>query len=502
MSDSTWHRCSPISVIYFLIKNIQISFNMWPAIAGVLVVQDFRQFLFSYGAFILLAILLASAFLSYWFFQFTFDSKKIVLHTGFLNKKKLTLNFERVQEVNLEQVVYFRPFGLWTLGLESAGSKEKEIDIPGLKQSLAEEIKALYLEQKKDTASTVTESSENEAAFDQNASASAKNAFLRLKLPELIRFGLMHNTLIYLAAIAGPLVGQSEAFRISIFNWVESSSLVQWLLEYASHQSPIIAIVLFTFVIVSAILFFYGISVILAIVKFWNYTLYTSPERYQFDAGLLKRVSKGFKLHKLQGIHVKQGIVARILKRHTLEILQTNEHGTGQNIQSSGFIVPVLSNEKLKELLDDLGVQEGEWQYTQAIQILWGTLIFGTIFSVFAAAPSIYFEWNTPAIVALIYGTMALIHYRSWSNTRFYVSKDWIAVRKGFIGHSISYVPLIKLQKIQLGAGPFLRMHNAARLHLWSGARVVTLGFVPRTILEPIRDTVLSVVAGHKGRWM
>lgn len=501
MSDLKWHRCSPVSALYFLVKNIQASFNLWPALAGIMVVEDLRKLLFPFGVIVIFGLLIISAILSYWYFRFSFNDKRIILHSGFLHKKKLTLGFDRVQEINLEQVVYFRPFGLWTLGLESAGSAQKEIAIPGLHRTLAKEIKLLYAKQKKNIATNYedSETRSDSGAIDESSS---KKAILRIKFPELIRFGLMHNVFIYLAAIAGTLMGQSEAFRRTMFSWIESSTFVSFILDYVSHLSANIAMVVFAGIVAIAIVFIYAISIGLASIKFWDYTLYASADRYQFNAGLLKRVSKSFKLHKLQSIRVKQSIIARILRRHTLEIFQTNEYRGAQNVQSTGFIVPVLSGEKLQELLRDLKVEDGEWQYTQPIQILWGTLIYGAVLSILSIAPSWYFEWDIPAIIVFIFIAMGFVHYRYWRNTRFYLANGWVAVRRGFVGYSISYVPLIKLQKIALSSGPFLRLHNTARLHLWSGARVISIGFVPKTVLDPMRDTALDVVSNYKGRWM
>jgi putative membrane protein len=124
IKTSQWQRVSPIAVIHFLLANIKHALNLWPALVGMLANQHAREWLFTYGVPVLASVVLGFAFLSYWFFRYQFDAEKIQIRSGIFHKKRLTLNFERVQEANLEQAVYFRPFGLWTLRLESAGSSK------------------------------------------------------------------------------------------------------------------------------------------------------------------------------------------------------------------------------------------------------------------------------------------------------------------------------------------------------------------------------------------
>ena len=214
--NTAWRRVSPISICYFLIANIQHSLNLWPVLAGALTNQHARTWLMNYGVLVIALVLLAFAFLSYWFFRYQFDAEKIQIRSGIFQKKRLILYWDRVQEANLEQAIYFRPFSLWTLRLESAGSSKEEIALPGINENLALLIKQQVLSNK--TVPTEWEPERDIAAPDFE---------VRLGLLDLVRYGLMHNTLVYFVAIIAPLLGQNEALLRHLANFVESLQLTR-----------------------------------------------------------------------------------------------------------------------------------------------------------------------------------------------------------------------------------------------------------------------------------
>ncbi len=368
--SAQWQRVSPIAVIYFLLVNIKHAINLWPALVGMLANQHARAFLFAYGVPVLALIVVGFAFLSYWFFRYQFDDDKIQIRSGIFHKKRLTLNFERVQEANLEQAIYFRPFGLWTLRLESAGSSKEEIALPGISEVLALTIKQRVLSSKEDVAESSAAATEAVVDFS-----------LKLSALDLIRYGLMHNTMIYLVAIIAPLLGQNDAMWRLMANFVERLALTRWLLDYLAVHNAIVGVFVVAILLGVFFIVIYSLSIVLAAIKFWNYSLSAQGERLQYEAGLFNRVACGFRKHKLQTIIIKQSLLARLLNRYSLEIRQTNERAKpGAPLQ--GFIIPVLTINQLDEVLALLEVDEPDWQHTRPIQIFWQVLIWGGLLTI------------------------------------------------------------------------------------------------------------------------
>ena len=486
-----WQRTSPLGGLHFLLRNVRGLINLWPAIPAVIALEEWRGVILWVGVPVVLVWLATVSFLHWWYFRFQYDDRGIQLRSGLLHRRRLTLEFDRVQEINLEQAVYFRPFRLWSLGLESAGSKGEEVRIPGVRRTLADDVRGRFLRYKRGTPTSEaaeTERTETEPGFT-----------LTLTPGELVRFGLMHNTLIYLAPVIGALLSQSSGLTDAMGQWVRNQPWAQWLAGALKSSDWFFVAGLVVVVLVLGLVVLYALSILLAMARYWNYTLTVEGDRLHFQAGLFNRVSRGFKQHKLQCVVVRQGVLARWLNRYTLKLLQANDHGGGAD---STFIVPVVDGPTLQRLQSLLEVEPPDWQRTMPVRMLWSVALYGTLCAAALGASA----WLTSAFsmgwALLVYPVFAMLAWGRWRRRRYSAGEQWVGFQSGLIGYHQVFMPVIKVQKLELSQGPVLRRHGAAELKVWSGARSESVGFVSRTRLADIRDALLDKVGRHRGRWI
>ncbi|MFT7561866.1 MAG: putative membrane protein [Flavobacteriales bacterium] len=489
-----WQRCSPISIVYFLLRTLKSLVNLWPAMAGVVFVEDFRALIFSHGLPVLFILVTVTSILNYWFFTFQYDEKGVRLKTGFFHKKRLSLQFDRVQEINLNQAIYYRPFSLWSASLDTAGSKDKEIVLPAINQICAEELKALHLSHKRD----VTETEKEKVQAEDTRS----DYYLKIDIANLIRYGLMNNSMIYLMIIVSPILGQSQAFSEVLIQKIKSISFLSHAIELSAAYGVWATLSLFTVVFILSIIFLYILSIALAIIRYWNYTLDISDDHVQFHAGLLNRIRRGFKSHKLQSIEVKQGLIARLLQRYTIKITQANDSRPGTQGTSSAFIIPVCDRQQRDELLTIFKVESGDWQRVKMQKALWTILLWATPLSIAVVIASYFLPMISRYYVIIPILFVAITNYLYWKKRGYYFGKNWSAFRSGLLSTKIVYVPHVKLQKIQINRGPILDFHNAASIQVWNGSGIQSLSFVDYNALNTERNKLLDHVGRHQGKWM
>lgn len=502
---SDWSRVSPISTVYFFIRNFNQALNLWPVFAGAIAIPATREWILDLGILGFVLILLGASIINFWFFKFHFDDDRIQIRRGLIFKKNLTLYFERVQEANLEQAVYFRPFGLWALKLESAGSGKEEIILPGIHHLLANNIKQRVLDaQKKSPATQKVQSPDEQAVVVNQAALSEKPTIdyqIKLEPIDLLRYGLMHNTLIYYVAIFGPLLGQNEKFWQNIGPWLQQSELVQIFSQYLSSHNLWLGIMAVVVLVVLVLLLVYLISILLALVKYWNYTLIVEGERFQYHAGLLNRLASGFRKHKLQTLVVKQSLIARLLNRYSVEVRQTNEANRKQGEINLGFVIPVVTEKQLRDILQMLNIQTPEWKKCIPAKMFWDTFIYGGIITLVVAATLMTTEipvwWSLGALLLILF-----LSVKNWYSIGYDINQEGFAVKQGILGIKTTYVPQIKIQKIQISQGPIQRLHNTASIALWSGATLERLNFIPLDRLQAEREKIITSIARFRGRWM
>lgn len=489
-----WQRLSPISLFYFLLKTLPHLANMWPALLPILAGGDaVRSFFWHYGIVLVGVWLLTWSLLSYWLFRYQMAADHIQIRSGVLQRRRLTLYFDRVQQADIAQPFYFRPFRLATLGLESAGSSQQEVDLPGLSIDRAESLRAQILAFR-DAQSTAVSSA------DQNT-APAPDFEMRLPWHEVARYGLMHNGLLLLLPLLAPLADNAGPYLETQIRAIDGSALYHNLMPLIGGHTLALVLVATVLAGIAGLVAIYTTSAAIALVRYWNYYLTRVDDQYQYRAGLLTLKTRGFRLHKLQMVKVRQGLLARLLKRSTVIISKAGNSQHQKQQEQMQFLIPVLTDGHLQQLTQQLDLPEPLWQRVHPFYIVWTTCLFGSFFGLLAGG--FLFAFERPLWLALLsFPVLGICAWRYWSCLGFYESGEWIALRTGFIGRQIEWLPTVKIQTMDKVQPPWLRAMGLAHFHIRGATGTLTLPCVPDAIARALRDKSLATVARYRGRWM
>lgn len=498
-----WRRVSPVATAYFAFDTIKHSLNLWPALVGIWAGGATIQELFwNYGIYLLVVLFFLSIFLKYWFFRFREEEDRIQLKHGALSRKRLTLYYDRVQQADISQPYYFRPFGLATLGLESAGSSQKEVDLPGLRFSEAEELKIRILNFQK---SSTANGEEKATAENIDSSTVAEPQFrMNLSITELARYGLMHNGLLFLLPLSAPFWQHFDIFAVHLESYVENSEFLAHIVEFTQGGITLLIAVAVLFSLISGLISLFALSVLIGIVRFWDYELIGGRDQYQYRAGLLTVKTRGFRLHKLQKVTVVQGLFARWLKRYSLSISKAGGVAMQQQQENKRFLIPVLNMTRLAEIGAQLKLPHPEWTHVSRFQFWFRGTLKGMLFAVLAAGMTVaLLKSPAQAIVVgiVVFILSVLASRRYWRRFGYYRDERWLVIKSGFIGYKFVYLPAAKVQKIRLNQPPWLKWCGLAHLVIWSGDGMVRLPYLPYATASEIRDNVLRSVVSFRGRW-
>ena len=136
-------RQHPTGVFQYIVKYVWVFIRgFWPVLAGAAVSDNIR----AYGEWIGLAVLViacSSAVLQYWKFTFQVTEDALIIRRGVLERERVTIAFERIQMVNLEQSIWQRVFGVMSVKVDTAGTAGAEVEIAALKVDDANALKAV-----------------------------------------------------------------------------------------------------------------------------------------------------------------------------------------------------------------------------------------------------------------------------------------------------------------------------------------------------------------------
>lgn len=495
----TWQRVSPIAMVYFALKTLRALVHLWPTLIPLVAGgESVRQWFFTWGIPAVIFLVLLGVVLHWWFFSFAIEEKRLTLRSGVFNRTRLSLDFERVQQADIAHPFYFRPFNLATLGLESAGSSQQEVDVPGIPIAMAESLRKNILEQQ-------LQAGTGEQTLNSDTGTPHKTApdyQLNLNAAEIVRYGLMHNSLLYLAPLAAPFgqylgpVFEQSLMQLEASQWY---SLFNWL---STNLAISIGVVLAVFAVLVGTTFLFGLSVILALFRFWNFELTRVGERYQSRAGLTTIRTRGFKTHKLQKVTLTQGLIAKCLKRYTVHISKAGGGVAVQTPQSQDkhFLVPVVDWLNWLLLRDELNMPAARWRRVHSFSWRFPFVVYSALICTLSAAFAIAFgPW---ALLGLLLLPLAFfINRRLWRQKGYFYNGEWLAWRKGFIGFSEQWLPVGKLQKIEVCETPLKRWVGLCDLQVLGADGKVSLVCLPKAEAHRLRDGLLTGVVMYKKPW-
>ncbi|MBK7043842.1 MAG: PH domain-containing protein [Rhodanobacteraceae bacterium] len=448
-------RLHPFSWLFVLVA--QLRGVALPAIVLLLFGRgEWWEFLAIVGA-----VLLALYSLVYSFgFRYRISNDELLVREGIFDRTERHIPFARIQNIARRSNLLHRLFGVTELRLESGGGTKPEAVMKVLRVSDAEALVALL------------RASRTRSMVDvdvEQAATPAKEVLLHLPLSELVRFGLISNRGMVVVAGAFAAFWQfspeqpKSVLRVPI-NWI-----AQMFGEVSAHHFGLLTVVgggaLLLFLAFAALRL---LSVVLAILGHYGFTLEREGDRLGAGGGLLTHAHGSARIDRLQMLHVEESVLHRLFKRMSLK---TDVAGgaRGANDQSGKlhWLAPIATVAQVDTLLAQVLAAP------TLTALLWRPLHarawrrrarWSRVFWLFASAGLTYL-FGALGLLALIGVPWSVWSARGWAGfTRYALDDRFLAYREGWWSRRYALIELDKLQAVELKQSPFDRRHAMASI--------------------------------------
>ena len=506
-ANNEYARLSPWAILHFAASAIaQIISNAFALLAGGFGLYQAGNVAYviagAVGVFILV---LLSAALRYFYFSYLIQGNSVQIKQGVFSKKHLNLQFDRIQNVNIEHPFYFRPLNLVTLKIESAGSVAEEVSLAALLITDAEHIRAEI--QANPHAKDLSGSAETESgSADDLAHNKLAVPMLTRGFGDLVIHGLTNNRAWIILGVVGTLFGQAAdevgvyftAIGADVGGFVNSNGFLGLLL--------VIGVIVFL-----AVVFVAAISVIGSIFTYYGYELYRTDDAFRVQRGLLTRHDINMKKSRIQAVRVRRDWLDMLLERMNV-VLEQISHGIPG--QANGIppdkhiLVPsveahhtdeltreALAAEKLSNLCFT-GISRRYFHKFAGITTLFYVGI-GLTFSLLVPEKT---AWLSLLILPFI-AHIALLYMR-WRRWGIAIDNGIVVVRKGIIGVDHTLIPAFKIQEIGRMGTPLMRRHRLTSISLTIASGTLWVPFLPDQIVRSTIDYCLFETESSNRSWM
>ncbi len=502
-----WQRVSPAAIVYFIMKFLgqflrQGIQGFLPLAAIVFTAGENRWFIISLvlGAAVILLIL--GAFVSYLKFRFRITDDTILIQSGVFTRKRLTLNFARIQNVALIEPLYFRPFGLVVLDIESAGSSSDEVKIGGVARPLAAAIRATVLSHRQST-NDIGEELPTEPKKED--SAAAKNEVLvKHPLSELARYGLSNNNVWVMASLGAALISQIKWSRYAFFNDFKDAAGS----AIKTNIFTAISYGLLSLVVIVSILLL--VSVIGAIIINYKYQLDYDGKRFHRSKGLFERSETSLLINKVQLLTLRQPWPARLLQRWHLYLSQvsfTKAHDVKPETGNQSFIIPSVTA-AFSHYFSSILFPDFDWKSLnlKPIHFKYVKKILLYIFVPISIPPTISITLGSgsalgllPLLLPLLAAPFVLLRWKRYGYAR---DGHHGIIRSGFLGQKLTIFSFYKVQTVSVVRSPGQRRAGLATLHIKLAGASLTLPYIPLGDAMKWHDMILFRIENSQREWM
>lgn len=504
-----WRRLAPAAIIHFIVQFV-IQFikqgiqGLLPVAAVIFTAGEKRWLIISLIGIGAVVLLLAGAMLSYLKFKFRLSGETFLIHKGVFKRKRLSLGYERIQNVILKQPIYFRPFNLVVMVIESAGSSGEEVSLAGIPRSLANEIRTAVFAKKAESKAGPGENSTSNADQATPSISEGAEEILKQPISELVRYGLSNNQIWVFAGIMTGALAQIEWDELWFYESMTSGA--REIMEAGQIAAGVLAVG----GLLSIFLLLLAISAIGAIIIYYDFHLTRTEGRFHRTKGLFEKQESSLPEKKVQALVMRQSWPAKLLKRYHLTLKQVGFSGMGAdgNIHTGNnkFLVPSVTRDFAgqfsKLLYPDFDWHESKLQsidpiFTRKV-VLWIllpiTLLPTTSLSI-AFGP----EFLALLLFPFLCWPLVELRRRQYGYMR---DKHHGFVRTGFVGHQYTVLPFHKVQTVRIWQSPGQRRKGLATLTINMAGTSRTIPYMPFTEAKAWRDRILYEIETSNRAWM
>lgn len=466
-----WHHLSPVSVIFFIGKTIGTFLKDAAAglapLAVIIINADEKGSMAMMLGGGLLTLIVVVSFLQFWFFKFKTHSDKILINEGVFKKKHRSINFDRVQNINIVEPFYFKWFSLVTLQVETAGSGGNEANLAGIPAPLAEQLKQQALETKKVSLDDTSLETSN-ISSELLATADTK---------DLVKYGLTNNGMFWFFVFIAPFAGAIDD--------VLEKGIGKENLEYAVNalgggtQGGVI-------LVIAAVLLAIGLAVLFSILgsifRFHNYQLTEVDKTIKRKGGLLSTHEESTKRRKIQALQCRTNFIGRWLKVENLVLKQASGQVNQENSSNSLFVIPTRTEQESDQLADIIFQQPRNYGEEKGInpryhlKTLLVSLTPVVFISLILGLNVSWYALTLIPVAALLFFPMIRLR---WKMYRYKIGDEFGFFQSGFLGFRKTEFSLFKAQRVVINQSPLQRKRNLATLVIYFASQKISIPYMP-----------------------
>ena len=444
----------------------------------------------------------------WWRFVFQVDGDELLVRKGAVQQERLTIPFDRVQSVSIDQKLLHRLVGLVSVSVDTAGSSGVEFQIDAVDRAKAEALQRLLAGRGRSASEPTLDpvtgvataaggdgpavgSSPAEAGLDFDPSS----VVVHRTLGDLVRAGLTAWPWTGLVVLASLFTVADDLQRLVPFS-IEEEDLVGVGGVEVGPGAILSIIGLVILLLVAVTMLGALLQVGREILSHWDLKLVRTSTGLRRTAGLLSTTSKASTVIRIQGVQTDDTPAQRLLgiTRVTLPTV-----GDGD------LMIPAATEEDLVRIREivferpDPPLLDRSISRKYIFLELRNTAIMLTIGII--AAFVAFGDWRVVAAYVVLIPRWLEVR-RRWRLRRWGISGTQLSESYQFLNRHTAELDLIKTQSASVTRSFFERRRGLATVRVETAEGFLAVPLIPLAEAQAVRDRALHAAESQHRAWM
>lgn len=418
------------------------------ALLVAFILQDYQKLLENVPVLIVVLFAPVKRLIDYLFTYYSIDDERLLIESGWLNKKKQEIPLVNITTVSFTQNIFFQLAKVYSVNIDNS-SNISGVNLEKVRMTLkindAVQAKKLLLSKHDNTDQELHENQISEDTSGNTIMASAG---------EILIMGLLRSkAVIVIQVLAYGGVAISLFAKVFLDETVDGDALI--MDSFARVAAPILI------VLVILVLYLLGVavSVAMSMVKYYGFRVTNRENSIFIEYGLLTKKTYTLMKEKISGVAYNQSILMRAFGRGTLEVFAVGYGGVDEdNSQEVAVLYPVLRKEKLYDFLerflpeikdreDYVPTQPSSFPYF----FLCGRFVWSVLFLIACLVPWTYeplirYGLITTGIVVFVMAAISVV--LEYGNTAIFGNQRLIGLTCGSYTKSSIFIKTEKVESI------------------------------------------------------
>jgi putative membrane protein len=483
-------RQSPAAIVLILARTLRaLVGQFWPLLLVFLLNPKARSGdVFQYVLWIIPILSAIGSTMAYFRFHYYIEGDEVVLERGIFRRVRLTIPFERMQSIQLEQNLLHRLLGVVQLEVSTAGSRGSEFRVTALERQQAEAFRRFLLQQRRVALETSDAEPEQEPS-DQ--------LLLALHPEDVLKVGLGANHL----RTTGLLIALALGFLNDLENALGQTVYEQLSDALGLNTDHFLSTLLFLFV--SLLLISFVLSMLIAFARFYQLRLYRTESGFRLISGLLNRREEMAPVRKIQFIRWSYNPLEKLLGMQRIRLMQASSTDQGHK---ESMLIPGAYPQQVEAVQQAYSPKAGEqtWENVAVSPrvarrrfILTGLLPVAVLVLLSVRSYEAQVLWSLVWLVPA--WLLSLRYYRNW---KIRVSAAGILTEQGTFGRTYNSLRWHKVQSVALRQSWIQKRVHHTDLIFYTAAGQVLLPYIELGRARQLVNYVLSHVEQSRLEWM